>query len=157
MSYTGIFATILSDTSPTSNFPMFMNCCNYLLLSTYLFRQRRGIHYSSKCAFLKYIFRRNLLRTPITTVQSNIMLTLFFFLCKDENGAQETRVRESETYQSLNKATQPSTYLYNNINCWNSLYKLQMCWQCFQAYFIQTIQVYRLYLIFIFMCKMVSG
>ena len=39
----GIFATVLSDTSPSSNFPMLMNCCNYLLLSTYIFRQRKGI------------------------------------------------------------------------------------------------------------------
>jgi hypothetical protein len=36
---TGIFATILSDTHPSTNFPLLMNSCNYILLSTYLLRR----------------------------------------------------------------------------------------------------------------------
>ena len=36
---TGIFASILSDTHPSTNFPLFMNSCNYILLATYLLRR----------------------------------------------------------------------------------------------------------------------
>eukprot|EP00601_Ochromonadales_sp_CCMP2298_P028044 CAMPEP_0173278852 /NCGR_PEP_ID=MMETSP1143-20121109/4840_1 /TAXON_ID=483371 /ORGANISM="non described non described, Strain CCMP2298" /LENGTH=426 /DNA_ID=CAMNT_0014216049 /DNA_START=98 /DNA_END=1379 /DNA_ORIENTATION=- len=36
---TGIFATILSDTHPSTNFPLLMSSCNYVLLSTYLLRR----------------------------------------------------------------------------------------------------------------------
>lgn len=36
---TGIFATILSDTHPSSNFPLLMSSCNYVLLSSYLCRK----------------------------------------------------------------------------------------------------------------------
>jgi len=34
-----MFATILSDTNPTTNFPLLMNSFNYILLSTYLVRK----------------------------------------------------------------------------------------------------------------------
>jgi solute carrier family 35 protein F1/2 len=34
---TGIFATLLSSTSPSANFPTLMNLCNYALMSTFLF------------------------------------------------------------------------------------------------------------------------
>lgn len=37
---TGIFASLLSSTSPTTNFPTLMNLFNYNLLSTYLARNR---------------------------------------------------------------------------------------------------------------------
>lgn len=38
---TGIFATILSETKPSTNFPLLMNMLNYALLSTYMIR----LHY----------------------------------------------------------------------------------------------------------------
>ena len=36
---TGVFATLLSDCSPTANFPTFMNFLNYLLLSVYMIKR----------------------------------------------------------------------------------------------------------------------
>jgi drug/metabolite transporter (DMT)-like permease len=36
---TGIFATILSDTHPSTSFPLLMSSCNYLLLATYMVRK----------------------------------------------------------------------------------------------------------------------
>lgn len=37
---TGVFATLLSSTTPSSNFPSLMSLFNYVLLSTFLFRNR---------------------------------------------------------------------------------------------------------------------
>lgn len=37
---TGIFATLLSSATPNTNFPLFMNLFNYLLLSTFLWRKQ---------------------------------------------------------------------------------------------------------------------
>lgn len=42
---TGIFASILSDTNPSTNFPLLMSACNYALLSTYLLRGNRFFGY----------------------------------------------------------------------------------------------------------------
>jgi solute carrier family 35 protein F1/2 len=36
---TGVFATILSETKPSTNFPLLMNMCNYALLSIFLTRK----------------------------------------------------------------------------------------------------------------------
>jgi solute carrier family 35 protein F1/2 len=45
---TGVFASLLSSTNPSSNYPTFMNMLNYVLLSTYLFRDG--------CRVLKHAF-----------------------------------------------------------------------------------------------------
>ena len=45
---TGIFATILSDTHPSTNFPLLMNSFNYLLLSTYLLRKYIRDYYHNR-------------------------------------------------------------------------------------------------------------
>lgn len=36
---TGVFASLLSDSTPNANFPLFMNFCNYSLLSLFLLRR----------------------------------------------------------------------------------------------------------------------
>jgi len=55
---TGIFATILSDTTPSSNFPTFLNCCNYILLSTFLCRKKNAAGIvSSKCKFTEIFIK----------------------------------------------------------------------------------------------------
>lgn len=42
---TGVFATLLSLTTPSTNFPTFLNLLNYILLSSYLIRQRIKLYY----------------------------------------------------------------------------------------------------------------
>ena len=37
---TGVFATLLSKQSPSANFPTLMSLCNYVILSTFLFRNK---------------------------------------------------------------------------------------------------------------------
>lgn len=37
---TGVFATLLSSTTPSSNFPLLMNFCNYSVLSLFLLRRK---------------------------------------------------------------------------------------------------------------------
>jgi len=43
---TGVFATLLSNTTPSSNFPSLMSLFNYALLSTFLFRNRCSTFYN---------------------------------------------------------------------------------------------------------------
>ena len=44
---TGVFATLLSSTTPSSNFPSLMSLFNYVLLSSFLFRNRCSTIYGS--------------------------------------------------------------------------------------------------------------
>ena len=48
---TGVFASLLSNTTPSSNIPSLMSFINYALLSTYLFRNKCEVFYRSDITY----------------------------------------------------------------------------------------------------------
>ena len=94
---TGIFATILSETKPSTNFPLLLSSCNYALLSTYLLRGSRCFSNNNRTPPYNEFVEDDLLLTDKSSSSSSTSKTVWKFIRGLTKLHQEEEDNDDET------------------------------------------------------------